>query len=204
MSVVPSPDPSSEQLVLQAPRVSPAWKREAGLPSPRRWSSRGSRVSVGPGQRRALVSAAHPAPCCAQEPAMAPIFPVARRVKPSAGGALPGVGAKAPGLTRLLCRMKRAVSLNMLHVDGARATGTQVRGRRASGSRRGLEGAQLTGPEGRVGTVRLARAPGWSGPTDRRTGGEQYSHRDGRAGSQPAGVALVAAGAGLSCTLPIF
>ncbi|XP_058562384.1 kinesin light chain 3 isoform X1 [Neofelis nebulosa] len=35
--------PASEQLILQVPRVPPAWKREAGLPSPRRGGGWGSR-----------------------------------------------------------------------------------------------------------------------------------------------------------------
>lgn len=50
---MPSPAPASEQLILQVPRVPPAWKREAGLPSPRRGGGWGSRVSGPLGQHRA-------------------------------------------------------------------------------------------------------------------------------------------------------
>ncbi|XP_066229843.1 kinesin light chain 3 isoform X2 [Saccopteryx leptura] len=69
--------------------------------------------------------------------------------------------------------MKRAVSLNTLYMDGARAARTQVRGRQGTQAKDG-RGAMLTGPEARGGRgqagIRNQGSVGWKGPKDTRMG----------------------------------
>ncbi|XP_066127902.1 kinesin light chain 3 isoform X5 [Saccopteryx bilineata] len=69
--------------------------------------------------------------------------------------------------------MKRTVSLNTLYMDGARAAGTQVRGRQGTQAKDG-RGAMLTGPEARGGRgqagIRNQGSVGWKGPKDTRMG----------------------------------
>lgn len=48
-------------------------------------------------------------------------------------GPSPGRASHSWGSLALLCRMKRAVSLNVLNMDGQRAAGSQVRGTRGQG-----------------------------------------------------------------------
>lgn len=210
MSVAPAPDPSSEQLVLQAPRVYPARKREAGLPSPRRRSGRGSRVSVGPGQQRAPISAAHPAPCRAQEPSVASIFPVTRTVKPSAGGALPGVGARGPWTHSSPLQDEESCVTQHAARGGCEGHWDPGEGQTGARVKEGVGGARRGG----WGQSGWHWELGWSGPKDRRTVGFTWPWGDSRVSStatgmdelavSPLGVALVAAGAGLSGTLSPF
>lgn len=107
---------------------------------------------------------------------------------------LPRAGARPPGLTCSLCRMKRAVSLSTLHVGGARDTGAQVRGRQAHLVKDGMGGHADRPREGGDRLALGAGAVGGNGPEDRMDGwlylgsggrhevqeNEQYSHCSGQ------------------------